>query len=759
MDKESRGRFWTFGSLIVATPEVVYIKDGNGVLCLDAETGSAIKRFALSDDPQTECRWLTLQDGILVTILGPRPKENLRQIPGVLPRVTVTKADGKPDEVAMFTPEYKWFQDYDQGTAMVATDVTSGKELWRVLGKIDPAKTALAGNRVFFYADRSYASALDLKSGQTIWKTDAPIAKEPFGLGYSLTFMITARVGALASPDIYLINSYKDGHYQAFSGKDGSKLWGEGHGRDKPSAKGANDDSAPGQLSYPLLMDEKLLTPGGAFFDVLTGKQTGAKLSLGGFGCGPFCASTHDIHMMTGTAYDRDTKTFTNDSNSGTKPACLTGVVPADGLLFSSHGDCGGCVEWLGHIAYCSANGFFPPDPTSPAADCLLSGQAVDKASVEAPTSADWTTYRANNSRSGSSSATVPSAAKIAWTWTPHPLVAYDGSAGLETQSTQPICVGDRVYFGTAVGIVRCLDRKTGKELWNYPTAGRIISSPSFWEGKLYVGSGDGRLYCLNAADGSLVWRYRVAPVERRTMVYGHLMSSWPINANVMVQPSSDPARSGAVAYASAGLMGDVGGYLCALDARTGKLRWGTRLNASAQGQMAWYDRKIWLHASGNGVFVVDPLTGNSDSIGKFSKYLSGLYGGMRGQDIGILPGGWVVAGGRIFYLQLDADHQQANTCTFLRAGPEAISINTNGYPDALVLDKAHGTDIMPAWDAKETLLYGLGAQRPVLCSGLGDMLTSEVTVNPPRQALTNFKSDLPANNILRFQKISRNQP
>ncbi len=108
----------------------------------------------------------------------------------------------------------------------------SGKELWRLAARgIDPAKTAIAADRVFFYADRSYASCLDLKTGKPIWKTDAPIAKNPLGTGWSFTFMITERVGALASPDVYLINSYKDGHYQAFAAKDGSILWGAGHGR------------------------------------------------------------------------------------------------------------------------------------------------------------------------------------------------------------------------------------------------------------------------------------------------------------------------------------------------------------------------------------------------------------------------------------------------------------------------------------------------------------------------------------------------
>ena len=193
------------------------------------------------------------------------------------------------------------------------------------------------------------------------------------------------------------------------------------------------------------------------------------------------------------------------------KAACLSGVVPADGLLFSGHGNCEGCAEWLGYQTFRSAEGISLHAATS-AADRLLAGKAVNKP-VVAATPRDWTTYRANNSRSGSSLATVSAAAKLAWTWTPNPPFDYlaELQSGLETQSTQPVCVGDRVFFGTAAGIVRCLDRKTGEELWNYPTAGRIISAPTFWEGRLYVGSGDGRVYCLDVRDGSLVWRYRVA--------------------------------------------------------------------------------------------------------------------------------------------------------------------------------------------------------------------------------------------------------
>lgn len=738
--------FGTFGSLIVATPEVVYVKDGNGVLCLDAETGAELKRFSLSGDLQIECKWLALQDDVLVTVIGRRPKQkSLRGLP-----YDLTKDNGDTDNWGNtprnFGIHQNWFQDYDQGTELVAIDVRSGKELWRLAAnRIDPAKTAIAADRVFFYADRSYVSCLDLKTGNAIWKTDALIAKNPVGTGWSFTFMITERVGALVSPDVYLVNSYKDGHYQAFAVKDGGILWGAGHGRTEQKPP---DESRLGKLSYPIMVDGEIMDRDGAFFDPLTGKPTGEKVPTSYGGCGSFCVSTHGVHGMMGTVYDRDAKARIQVPGNYMKAACLSGVIAADGALFSGHGNCEGCMEWLGHLAFCSAGGFSIRNATS-TADRLLSGKTLDKTGVES-TPLDWTTYRASNSRSGSSAATVPGAGRIVWTWTPNPPFDCNTEAntGLETQSTQPICVGDRVVFGTATGIIRCLDRKTGKELWNYPTAGRIISSPTFWEGKVYVGSGDGCVYCLNAEDGSLVWRYRVAPVERRIMVYGHLMSSWPINANVLVQPSTDAGQGGAVAYASAGLIGATGGsLLCALDARTGKLRWETRFAdesetlPSATGQMAWYNGKLWLHVGDSGVLIVDPVTGKAAQAIDFDKLdnrkvitrahmRSATYGQARGQDIGILPGGWVVLGGRQFYLPSSFPGQPRNMSAFLRAGPGAVPMDANGYPDVLVLPKAHGSDAIPVWDAKDTLLFGTRNQRPVLCSGLGDILAAEAAAH-----------------------------
>lgn len=756
--------FGTFGSLIVATAEVIYVKDGNRILCLDAETGADRDRFSLSGDPLTECKWLAIEDGIMVSVLGERPKRSLRGLPDDLTRNNGdTKDYGNTPH--NFGVHRDWFQDYDQGDVLVAIDVTSGKELWRLPAKgIDPAKTAIAAGHVYFYADRSYAACLDLPTGERIWKTDAPIVKNPKGTGWSFTFMITERVGAVASADVYLINSYKDGHYQAFSAKDGRILWATKMGRGlDPSGLNEGEE----HLGFPVLLDGKIFAKGGAFFNPLNGKATGEKLRIppsAWGGCGSFCVSTHAVHPMCGTNYDRDAKIVISRPVSELKAACLSGVVPADGLLFSGHGNCEGCAEWLGYQTFRSAERISLHNADS-AADRLLRGKAVDPPGVVA-NARDWTTYRADNSRSDSTSATVSGKARASWTWTPDPPFDYRAELvqGLETQSTQAICVGDRVYFGTAEGIVACLDRKSGKELWKYPTAGRIISAPTFWEGTLFVGSGDGRVYCLNARDGSLAWRYRVAPIERRIMVYGHLMSAWPVNANVLVEPSTDGRHGGAVAYASAGLLGSAGGtYLCALDARTGRPQWETCLNEalavadgaqgtdavpmqpSATGQMAWYKGNLWLHAGDSGLFIIDPRAGTARKAIDFERLddLKSMgkdhmrwatYAPDRGQDIGILPGGWVVFGGKQFYHMSDCTGQPRNMVALLRAEADHVPLGVTGYPDLVVLPKANGERSgIPVWDAKETLLLGTRSLRvdPTLCNGLADSLVAAVAAHP----------------------------
>ncbi len=87
-----------------------------------------------------------------------------------------------------------------------------------------------------------------------------------------------------------------------------------------------------------------------------------------------------------------------------------------------------------------------------------------------------------------------------------------------------PIVVGDKVFTTETVDkkseIVRALDRTTGKEIWKTEWDGAmtvpffaakngswIRATPAYDSGKLYVGSMVGVLVCLNAEDGKVLWR------------------------------------------------------------------------------------------------------------------------------------------------------------------------------------------------------------------------------------------------------------
>jgi outer membrane protein assembly factor BamB len=68
--------------------------------------------------------------------------------------------------------------------------------------------------------------------------------------------------------------------------------------------------------------------------------------------------------------------------------------------------------------------------------------------------------------------------------------------------------VSDRlVIAGSRDKEVHALDRRTGKEVWAFPTRGKVDSSPVVAGDKVYVGSMDGKLYVLGLARGTEIQR------------------------------------------------------------------------------------------------------------------------------------------------------------------------------------------------------------------------------------------------------------
>ncbi|MFB3888986.1 MAG: PQQ-binding-like beta-propeller repeat protein [Candidatus Bathyarchaeia archaeon] len=54
-----------------------------------------------------------------------------------------------------------------------------------------------------------------------------------------------------------------------------------------------------------------------------------------------------------------------------------------------------------------------------------------------------------------------------------------------------------KIYIGSDVYSITCLDLSTGKPLSVYTTDGQVQSTPALWEGKVYIGSADNYVYCF----------------------------------------------------------------------------------------------------------------------------------------------------------------------------------------------------------------------------------------------------------------------
>lgn len=69
----------------------------------------------------------------------------------------------------------------------------------------------------------------------------------------------------------------------------------------------------------------------------------------------------------------------------------------------------------------------------------------------------------------------------------------------------------DRIIFGGQDKQIHCLERKTGKELWNFATRGQVNSSPVVVGGnRIFVGSNDGYVYEIGLNDGKQRWKEKL---------------------------------------------------------------------------------------------------------------------------------------------------------------------------------------------------------------------------------------------------------
>ncbi|MBI5724233.1 MAG: PQQ-binding-like beta-propeller repeat protein [Planctomycetes bacterium] len=601
---------------MVAAGPKLYLIDGDGVLTLDAETGAELGRIA-GPKAGGQIKWIALADGVLAMLAG------------------------EPDEMKTALMVYP---ANSNGTLLAAYDLAAGRELWRRQEKspIDERMIAVNAGKIFFHAAGAGAFCLELKTGKGVWtNSDPPLLDAVDKIKDNiLKESILSQRGLIATNDGIVLGTYWTNKLVVLSPQTGSLLC----------------ELPPAGWSRAIrgyVMDGKWWCHLGPV-DLTTGKSAG-KGNLVVDGCGPSTAAPG--LQIGGFGQIKETAGGKLLSRGEIKSPCDMGTVVSDGVIVTPPSMCRCNLENWGYRALASGQG--AGLNKIPDASSRLVSVSKDPPGVLAAAAADWPTCRANVARTGSTSVSVLQAAPaVRWRWSPSKSVEFDTSVldkqmGRTTTQTQfvptpPIAAAGKVWLGDASGVVRCLDAASGKQLWSFAAAARLFAPPALADGRLFFGSGDGWIYCLDAASGRQLWRFRAAPLERRTMWFGHLVSTWPVVTGVAVHEG--------VAYAAAGYQSINGVYVYALDAASGQVRWencdtgrfdGPTGGSGAVGTMTVAGGRLWLAGGTDWPVSFDLKTGKPEPSPAAKPVQNYRKSPLRGCEIAVFADRFILYGGR----------------------------------------------------------------------------------------------------------------
>lgn len=528
---------------LVAVDDTVYVTLAHDapVTALDATTGRTIRTY--EDTRGTE--EILCDDGTLFLVVNDAP---------------VTQP---------LDPKHHDYRVQPGKRRIMAVAAGSGRTVWsKTWSWVAPVTLAVEGSRVLFF-DGEQIACLDREDGDERWRSQTLGKRLSVPSYFAPTLVVYEDVVLFSGSDTGSRDYHVDNGLTltALDADSGRTLW---QAQSPPSGYRSPEDI--------LVVDGLVWTDAfmwgrerDDFPDIEWGTLTGrdprtgeVKASFGPdvdtywFHHRCYRAKATDRYILasrTGIEFiDPDSEHWT--CHHWVRGACLYGILPANGMVYTSPHPCACYLE-------AKLYGFNALAPTSPsrrvprdvAYDARLKKGPAYGVDLEVPDCADeWPTYRRDGRRSGYTPASVPTSLQEAWRT----------SLGGEL-SAVVIGAGKLLVGQVDEHTVYALDAETGDRSWSFTAGGRVDSPPTVWEGRVLFGSADGCVYCLRASDGALIWRFRAAPVDRRLVAFEQVESLWPVHGSVLVE--------GGVAWCVAGrsMFLDGGLRLLRLDPGTGK--------------------------------------------------------------------------------------------------------------------------------------------------------------------------------------------
>ena len=572
---------------LIATPEKVYM--GNDKCCqvIDATTGKLLDEIVIPVDVAggTFWKWMALEDGVLYAVVGEQEQKDAnvkqkRQVHG-WPWDPISPGFNQPN------------QPWGYGRTVVAVDPKTKKVLWHhpETEPMDCRAVCMKNGRIYTFSFGNYLACLEAKNGKVIWRktkdNDSKLfatigdysPRQDWRTNWRTTAYLQCSDQALyfAGPQINKL--------LAVSTKTGEILWENPYNNFQLILRDEGVYGFSGQIDkgHPSLK-----------FASLTGEVL-EKFKSGRRACTRPTGSIDAVfYRASGGSQRFDIATGRAQLVSPMRAQCHDGITVANGLLYFWPSVCD-CNLTIYGITCLGPAGNFDFSQSAKGKKRLKKAKGnIRKVETLSISSSDWPTFRANNSCTATTKATVADTGKLLWTHKPQTAFI----------PTAPTAAGGMIFISGDDGIVRAVNVENGKEQWKMFTGGSVRIPPTIWNSRAFVGSGDGWVYALEAKTGRLLWRFRAAPVERRIPVYGKFMSTWPVGSGVLVDDDG-------TAYAAAGIVNFDGTHLYALNARNGKIKWQnntsghldaeSRSGVSVQGHMLLYRNTLCL-AGGNAV-------------------------------------------------------------------------------------------------------------------------------------------------------------
>ena len=513
---------------IVATEDRVYgtLSIEGPVSVLDAKTGEILSVIQGSEGTEE----IVMEDDALYLVCDKEEsKAELSRYPYSLNQVEVRPKD------------------------ILKIDKTTLKTLWHHRAEWSAPLSFCTDQRNVYYFDGAHIVALDKRKGQQEWVSEELPIMNKMKTYYGPTVVTAENRVLYTGGENYRDHRGSTGKLIALNAWDGKKQW--------DTLSPASGYQSPENLFVirgMIWQNENTAEngKGNPSSGITTATDFELGEELGSFPpteeaywfhhrCYP-AKATEDYLLLSRTGIEFvDLNTGNWTLHHWVRGACLYGIMPANGMVYSPANPCACYIgaKLNGFSALATKNPEHPVWKKTAEEGRLVKG-AVKGRPFEAHSEKDnWPMYRHNNRRSGTTPNTVDDISKEQW------------RINLTGELTQPVIAGNKVIaVQKNQYTVNALNANDGSPEWKFIAGGRIDSSPTLYKQRCYFGSTDGFIYCLDLADGQLIWKYQGAPSLSRHMHFENIESTHPLHGSVLIHDDKVYAVAGRSMFVDGGM-------------------------------------------------------------------------------------------------------------------------------------------------------------------------------------------------------------